>query len=172
MPGWSRTLVLLAAASAVTACTNTSVLDSENPSNNRPPQWTDYWSLPVDVHGAVPHFPQPALAALFPQRLTHQAGGRHVELFVNPARLPPNDALCGGAGFVPGVQSGAYAFLAGALCNGASVVTYATANVLTAHLSPAQLRANLEMMHLQLWQALTYGNNHPEQVHPSWMYGP
>ena len=74
--------------------------------------------------------------------------------------------------FLPGAQDGSYAYVAGALCNGGSVVTYATAHVLTAGLSPDQVRGHLEMMHLQLWQALTYGNNHPELVHPSWMYGP
>ena len=161
------------AACALAACTTTSVIDSENPSKNRPPQWTDYWSLPVDVHGAVPHLPQPALAALFPTASPAPQAARRVELFLNPASMPPNDALCSRTDlFVPGMQSGAYAFLAGALCNGTAVVTYATAHVLTAGITPDQVRGHLEMMHLQLWQALTYGNNHPEQVHPSWMYGP
>ncbi len=169
----SRITLAAAAAATLAACTTTSVLVSENPSKNRPPQWPDYWSLPVQVRGAVPQLAQPALAGLFRPAAPPQAGARRVELFVNPARLPPYEALCSRPDmFSSGTQDGSYAFVAGALCNGGSVVTYATAHVLTASLSPDQIRGNLEMMHLQLWQALTYGNNHPELAHPSWMYGP
>ena len=168
-----RVLLALVAAFALAACSTTTVLDSENPSKNKPPEWPDYWSLPVQVRGSVPQLPQPALAALFPTPVPHEADARRVELFLNPARLPSNDVLCSRPDlFVPGGQTGSYAFVAGALCNGRSVVTYATADVLTESLTPEQVRGHLEMMHLQLWQALTYGNNHPEQVHPSWMYGP
>ena len=169
---WRRVLALVAAA-AVAACTTTTVIVSENPSKNRPPQWPDYWTLPVKVHGAVPQLGQPALAALFPASPAPDTGARRVELFLNPARLPPFEALCSRPDtFAAGAQDGSYAFVAGALCDGKSVVTYATADILTANLPPEQVRRHLEMMHLQLWQALTYGNNHPELAHPSWMYGP
>ncbi len=169
----SKLVLALVTASSIAACTTTTVIVSENPSNNRPPQWLDYWSLPVEVHGSVPRIRQPVLAALFHDPPPHGGDTRRVELFLNPARLPPNDLLCSRPDlFLAGGQDGSYAFVAGALCNGESVVTYATANILTASLTPEQVRRHLEMMHLQLWQALTYGNNHPEQVHPSWMYGP
>ena len=172
MSGCLRITVALAACAMLAACTNTTVIASENPSKNRPPAWLDYWGLPVEVRGAVPQLQEPALAALFHAPLPRAAGARRVELFLNPARMPPNSALCSRPDlFVAGAQTGSYAFVAGALCNGTSVVTYATAEILTASLSPEQIRGHLEMMHLQLWQALTYGNNHPEQVHPSWMYG-
>ncbi len=173
MPASLRIVLALIAASAAGGCTTTSVIVSENPSKNRPPQWLDYWSLPVEVRGAVPQLPQPALAALFPAPASASGAARRIELFLDPARLPGHDVLCSRPDlFVPGGQDGSYAFVAGALCNGNSVVTYATANILTASLSPDQIRGHLEMMHLQLWQALTYGNNHPELAHPSWMYGP
>ncbi len=168
-----KIVLTLVAASAAGACTTTTVIVSENPSKNRPPQWPDYWSLPVEVRGTTPQFPQAALAALFRGPMPQQPGARRVELFLNPARLPPYGMLCSRPDTVaPGIQTGSYAFVAGVLCNGASVVTYATADILTANLTPEQVRTNLEMMHLQLWQALTYGNNHPELAHPSWIYGP
>ena len=173
MPRLSRMVLALVAAASMGACTTTTVIVSENPSKNRPPQWLDYWSLPVEVHGSVPRLRQPELAALFHAPLPEGGNARRVELYLDPARLPPDDVLCSRPDlFLPGGQDGSYAFVAGALCNGKSVVTYATANILTAGLTTGQVQGHLEMMHLQLWQALTYGNNHPEQVHPSWMYGP
>ncbi len=164
-----RNLLLFLATTALAGCTTTSIISSENPSKNRPPQWLDYWTLPVHVYGATPRLSQAQLEALYKD----DAQPRRVELFVNAANLPPIAGLCSDPGaFTPARQQGAYATLTGALCNGSSVVTYATADILTGGLSPDQVRGHLEMMHLQLWQALTYGNNHPEQAHPSWMYGP
>ncbi len=168
-----RSVVALLAALASGRCTTTTVLSSENPSKERPPQWTDYWSLPVVVHGAVPQLEPSGLAALYPGGTGGQQAGRRVELFINPAQLPTYMELCRrGEAFRPGGQPGGYARVTGALCDGDKVVTYATATILTAGLRPEQLRGHLEIMHLQLWQALTYGNNHPEIVHPGWMGGP
>ena len=163
----------LAASAVLGGCATTSVLSSENPSKNRPPQWADYWSLPVDVRGHVPGLDEAALQGFYPGAAPSRDGNaRHVVMYVDPARLPADAALCSGAAFTPGSQEGRYGIVAGALCNGRSVVTYATARVLTEGLPSDGVRDKLKMMHLQLWQALTYGNNHPEQAHPSWMYGP
>ena len=180
----ARTVSALASAALLLCgCVTTTVLQSENPSKNRPPMWTDYWSLPVDVHGTVPGFSQAGLQAMFPQPDLQQFAalgalpvpdaGRHVVLYLNPSRLPPPEARCSDSDdFVPGPQAGQSAYLAGALCNGGSVVTWATARILTSGLTPDQVKQQLGMMQLQLYQALTRGNNHPELVHPGWIYGP
>jgi hypothetical protein len=151
------------------ACTTT-IVDSENPSKNRPPQWTDYWTLPVEIHGSIPGVSAPQLEAVFP---AGAGSALRIVLYLNPARMPPDSTLCDNGGdFIAGHQPGRYAFMVGALCNGTAVITYATANILAGGITPQQIAGHLEMMRLQLYQALTPGNNHPERLHAGQMYGP
>ena len=178
-----KTLQTLAAVSAIASCTNTTIIDSENPSKQRPPAWTDYWTLPVELHGMVPGQRLSDISAFFPRATANYApaggvqasrsGARRVVMYINPAgRLDP-DGLCDGhAVYVPGSQEGQYAHLTASLCDDGTVVTWATSTMLTGGLSTSQVAGHLEAMRLQLYQALTPGNNHPEQVHPGQMYGP
>ena len=182
--GAGKFLLILAATSAIAGCTNTTIIDSENPSKQRPPAWTDYWTLPVAFNGAVPGQKLSDLSAFFPttagpgtataRRAGSAAGSaRRIVMYINPAARLDAEGLCvGTAGFRPGVQEGRYARLTASLCDGGTVVTWATSTMLTAGLTASQVAGHLETMRLQLYQALTLGNNHPEQVHPSQMYGP
>jgi hypothetical protein len=94
-------------------------------------------------------------------------------MFLNPVRMPPDERLCEhGIKFSSGSQRGRYAYLIGALCNGSNVVTYAKANILAGGITSQQVASHLEMMRLQLYQALTPGDNHPERLYSGQMYGP
>jgi len=92
---------------------------------------------------------------------------------LNPAKTPSETDICNRSDApFGGTQTGRYAYVVGALCNGNAVMTYATANILASGISPQQVAGHLQMVRTQLYQALTPGNNHPERLYSGRMYGP
>jgi hypothetical protein len=169
-PRWTRRVALLLPVLALGNCVTTGIIDSENPSKNLPSAWGDYWTLPVRMRGSTPGIAPAQLEGFFPQGA---GNGRRIVLYLNPARMPADADLCSrGDEFMPGPQPGRYGFVVGALCNGQTTITYATANILASGLTAPEVAAHLEMMRLQLYQALTPGNNHPERLYSGRMYGP
>ena len=163
-------------------CASTTILtSSRDTTRTDASSWSDYASLPVQIHGTVPGHSHVALAALFPRSVMPQYaslgalplsnGGRHIVMYLNPAQTPSDTALCSdSADFQPGAQPGKSAYVVGALCDGYDVVTRATARVLTAGSTPTQLAHNLDNVRIQLFYSLTPGSNHPYELYPGHMY--
>ncbi len=163
-------------------CASTTIMSSNNPSRAKPSAWTDYASLPVQARGVIAGHSKADLLALIPNQYPQQVasldalppsiGSRHIVMYFNPADAPPADALCsGGSAFRRGVQQGESAHVVAALCDGNTEITRLNARILTQNLTPAQLTAQFDMLKNQLWQSLTPGNNHPEQLYPGQMFG-
>ena len=151
---------------------STTITSSANPSRDIPSHWADIDTLPVAVHGSVPGVSGATLASLFPRapspeyaslgNLPPVSGGRRVVLYINASELPPKAALCSAPGdFTAGVQAGQLATVTGALCDGPTVITRASARVLTAGQSPDELRRSLEIVTDQLYYSLYRGANDP-----------
>jgi hypothetical protein len=133
----------VAAAFALGGCTlPTTVLSNANPSRAPAAEWADYQTLPVDVHGTAPGYSKENLAALFPPyhpaqyaalgEIPAAATHRHMVLYVNPAYPPSQSQICDGAAHFPrGTQDGQSAYVAGALCDGARLITMASAKGLS-----------------------------------------
>lgn len=167
----------VAAAFALGACTApTTVLSNANPSRAPAAEWADYQTLPVDVHGTAPGYSKENLAALFPPYHPAQYAAlgeipaavtqRHMVLYVNPAYTPKSSQLCDGAAHFPrGAQTGQSAFVAGALCDGARLITMASAKILTKNQDPTELVYNFNIIRDQLYQSLFPGANDPDRYY-------
>jgi hypothetical protein len=119
--------LVIPALSVLGGCTApTTILSSANPSRVPAREWSDYQTLPVDVHGTTPGYSKSDLAALFPKyhparyatlgNLPSAAAQRHVVLYVNPAYTPSSSQLCDeGEHFPRRAQDGQSAYVVGAL---------------------------------------------------------
>ena len=168
--------VLLPAAALLGGCASTTISSSANPSRAPASDWSDYATLPVELHGVVPGRSKAELAALFPPYHQPQYAalgdlpaantGRRMVLFVNPATLPPTSDLCEGRGqFQRGVQPGESAYVTGALCDGTRVISTASGYVLTANMNPKDLAYNFKIIRDQLYQSLFPGANDPSRYY-------
>jgi hypothetical protein len=166
----------------LSGCASTTIVSSNNPSRAQPAAWTDYASLPVQARGVIAGHSKADLLALFPRQYPQQVasldalppsiGTRHIVMYFNPAGVPDASALCSGSSaFRRGAQDGKSAHVVAALCDGNTEITRLDARLLTEGLTPAQLTGQFDMLKNQLWQSLTPGNNHPEQLYPGKMFG-
>ncbi len=180
--GKSGAAVALLSMTLLGGCASTTILSSNNPSRAQPSAWTDFASLPVQARGVIAGHSKADLLSLFPNQYPQQVaslgalpasiGSRHIVMYFNPAGVPASDALCsGGSDFRRGVQDGESAHVVAALCDGNTEITRLNARILTQNLTPAQLTVQFDMLKTQLWQSLTPGNNHPEQLYPGQMFG-
>ncbi len=178
----SGVFAALLCSAVLGGCASTTILTSSRDiTRTDAASWTDYASLPVEMHGMVPGHSHMELASLFPKMAAPQYaalgalplsnGGRHIVMYLNPSAMPADTALCGdSADFQAGDQHGKSAYVVGALCDGNDVVTRATARVLTAGSTPEQLAHNLDNVRIQLFYSLTPGSNHPYELYPGHMY--
>jgi hypothetical protein len=178
----SGLLAGLAVSILLGGCASTTILSSaRDTSRTDAALWSDYASLPVEVHGTIPGHSRAELAAVFPKMDSPQYaslgdlplsnGGRHIVMYINPSQVPADGALCSDtADFRSGQQDGKSAYVVGALCDGDDVVTRVAARVLTAGSTPEQLTHNLDTVRIQLFYSLTPGSNHPYELYPGHMY--
>jgi hypothetical protein len=162
-------------AFALGGCTMpTTILSNANPSRAPAAEWTDYQSLPVDLHGAAPGHDKAELGALFPAyhpahyaalgELSAAGPQRHMVLYVNPAYRPGSSQLCDGAAHFPrGTQDGQSAYVVGALCDGTRLITVASAKILMTSHDPADLAYDFAIIRDQLYQSLFPGANDPDR---------
>jgi hypothetical protein len=154
-------------------CATTTVTGTTNPSGAQASAWSNYDSLPVELHGTVPGRTEGQLASLFPADpqpqyaaigdLPLQPPGRRMVLYVNPARMPPNSALCSDSTvFQSGPQSGKSAYVEGALCDGPKLISTANGYVLAKDASPHRLAQNFGVIRDQLYQVLFPGRSDPD----------
>jgi hypothetical protein len=87
-------------------------------------------------------------------------------LYVNPAYPPEQSQICDGAAHFPrGTQDGQSAYVAGALCDGARLITMASAKILTKNQDPTELVYNFNIIRDQLYQSLFPGANDPDRYY-------
>ena len=124
------------------------------------------------VRGVVPGHSKAELVALFPAYHAPQyaslgavaAADRHMALYVNPANALSLDNLCNPkAGFHRGPQHGDTAYVVGALCEGGTVVSRATARIRAHDDSSPELASNFRVIQDQLYQSLYPGANDPDR---------
>jgi hypothetical protein len=153
----------------------TTIVSSRDPSNADPDQWrTAAPSLPVELHGTVPGDAETALASLFPPAPDLQYAslgpialpdlGKRIVLYVNPAQLPAASELCGQSDqFRPGEQTGRFANVTAALCDGPAVISSVQGYALTSQQTAEGLRRSLGVIQAGLFDALEPGATDPDQ---------
>ena len=163
--------ILAAASSMLGGCANTTVSRSDKLAPGTAGDWGAAWNaLRVERHGTVPGVAGSALATIYPAGTPPRyaalgatplpAAKDRIVLYVNASALPPRNALCAEPElFRPGSQSGNYAKLTAALCQGTTVVTTASGQALAANQSVAGLRQSFGAINGELFYALSPGWN-------------
>jgi hypothetical protein len=142
-------------------------------------EWTSLKTkLPVDLYGvnSTSAETQPRLKAAFPHIAPRQiasadasfvpSSGKRVVLYINPAAPPSPTGLCSPQNVVRELpQSGQLASVTAALCDGDTVVSYATGKVLLSSTSEIQLRRNLGVVISELFDILQPGADDPSRYY-------
>jgi len=160
----------------ITGC-GTTLVSMHNPSNADPAQWRAAAPrLPVELQGTVPGLAETALVALFPPAHDLQYAslgpialpdaGKRIVLYVNAVRLPAASELCRQSDqFQPGQQTGKFANVTAALCDGPAVISSVRGYALANHQTVEGLRRSFGVIEDGLFDALQPGAIDPDQLY-------
>jgi hypothetical protein len=150
---------------------STIISSHTNPSGQAPPQWAAIDQLPIELHGNIPGLSAsdltsrlstaaPKLLLASNGALPIPSGGRRVVMFVNSSSKLSSNAMCdAGENFQAGNQTGPRAIVSGALCDGRTVISTVSGNVVTQSRSADGLVSSFRIMRDELYWTL-YSNDY------------